>query len=337
MSRIFAPLATVFGVLTILCLTLLVFGFPVVDSLKLMFEGAVGDKFGIHRTIVKSAPLIMVGIGIAIAWRGGVFNIGGEGQLLVGVMLAAAVNQIAPDATQLRFLLLAAAAVGGGLYAWVAAVLFVKRGVSIVISTILLNFIAMQAIAYVVRGPLQEATHSIPQTATLTQAVTFGKPDAQTDLHWGVLIAPIVALVVYLWLMKTPSGFRVRLVGSNDRAARAAKINSASYQTLALVLSGAVCGLAGGVEYVGVSGYAYEGFSPGWGFLGIPVALLGALHPIGVLFSGALFGALVSGAKQLETFGGASFSVIYVVQAAALLGYLALQRVKFSRRRTAEA
>lgn len=317
------------GLLLVVGLALIAFRLPLADSLRLLYEGAFADKFGIHRTIIKSVPLILTGLGIVISWRAGVFNIGGEGQLLVGVCAGA----VAASWTGSLVVILLACIVGGAFYASIAGWLYVKRGVNVVISTILLNFVAIQLVNYLVRGPLQESTHSIPQTTALPTSAMFRILDPQTTLHAGIFLAPIAALCIWLWLQKTPSGFRLRLTGANSMAARAARIPVPRVQFWALVLSGAVCGLAGGVQYVGVSGYLNDQFSPGWGLLGIPVALLGGLHPLGVMASGLYFGALLAGSKNLEAFGAASSSLVFAMQGITVLAFVGLQ--EYSKRKVA--
>jgi simple sugar transport system permease protein len=314
------------GLIGILVITLMVFGLPLGESVALLYDGSIGDKFGIHRTIVKSSPLILVALGLVLAWRAGMYNIGGEGQLITGAIAGAAAFQLLPSIGGLvaNLMILTVSAVGGAAYAGIAAFMYARRGVNVVISTILLNFVALSLLSFVVRGPLQESSKSIPQSETLPGTIMFLRFDPQSDLHAGVLLSVTVSLVLWLWLSYSPSGFRLRLVGSNPNAARAARIDSTSVQVRSLLWSGALCGLAGGVEYVGVSGYLFDGFSPGWGFLAIPVALIGGLHPIGVLGSGLYFGALVAGSKNLEAFGGGKASLIYAMQGIGVLAFVAL-------------
>lgn len=322
-------LAMPLGMLVILVLTIAAFGLPIFDSLDLLYEGALADKFGIHRTLVKSAPLIMVAIGLIVAWRAGMFNIGGEGQLLVGVVAGATVFKLMPGVSGglLNLLVLLTCATAGALYAGFAGYLFVKRGVNIVISTILLNFVAIHLMSYVTLGPLQETNKSIPQTDSLPQSVMFQRVDSQTDLHTGILICFAFAFVAWVWLSYTKSGLNLRLVGSNANAARSARLPVERIQIKAMLISGGLCGLAGGIEYLGVSGYLFQGFSPQWGFLGIPVALLGGLHPIGAVCSGLYFGALISGASNLEKFGQTQSSIVFVIQAIGVLAYVAFRSV----------
>jgi ABC-type uncharacterized transport system permease subunit len=332
-SRWATAIALPLGLLAILCLTLIVLKLPLGDSLRLLYEGALGDKYGIHRTILKSVPLILVAFGVIVAWKGGMFNIGGEGQLVCGVCAGAGAARLAaglswPLSTALILLACCAA---GGIYAGIAAWLHVKRGVNVVISTILLNFVALQLMSYLVRGPLQEAAKKIPQSEPVVAGSMFPVLDPQTGLHGGVFLVPVVAVLVWLWVFRSPSGFRLRLVGANPHAARAAGIPVVRTQATALIWSGALCGLAGGVEYLGVSGYLFDGFSPGWGFLGIPVALVGGLHPFGVLLSGLYFGALFAGSKNLEAFGAASSTLVFMMQGVAVLGFVGLHAMRGKR------
>jgi simple sugar transport system permease protein len=322
------------GLVAILALTIVAFGLPLAPSIQLLFEGAFADKFGIHRTILKSAPLIMVALGTIIAWRAGMFNIGGEGQLVFGVSTGAAMAALAaglPDGLQTPLILISCA-VGGALFAGIAGWLYAVRGVNVVISTILLNFVALHLLNYLVRGPLQNTGGTIPQTEPLSKSVRFGIIDPQTALHTGVLLVPVFAIIVWIWLQSSKSGFQVRLTGENPSAARAARLPVVRIQVLALMLSGALCGMAGGIEYVGSNGILFDDFSPGWGFLGIPVALLAGLHPLGAILSGLFFGALFAGSKNLEAFGATGSALVFAMQGAAVLAFVALGRLAANAR-----
>ncbi len=316
--------------MAVLVLTLVVFGLPVGESLKLVSQGAFGDKFGVARTLVKAIPLLLTGLGIVVAWRGGMFNIGGEGQFIVGAMLSCVLAKLVlrngtPPAFLMISVMLAASVVGGALWAWISAWLFVKRGVEVVISTILLNFIALQFLGWAVSGPLQEAKGQVPLSDLLPSAMMLPRYDRQTDLHAGIFVAILAAFLVWAFLYFTKKGFEVRVVGDSPRAARANLINAGGVQVRAMLWSGALCGLAGGVEYVGVSGQLGGGFSQNWGFLGIPVALLGGLHPLLVPLSAVYFGALFAGSENLARFTPAGPTLIYVIQAAAVLAIVAFR------------
>lgn len=323
----------------ILVITLALAGLPIFSSTKLIFEGAFGNVIGLSRTSVKATPLLLTGLGMVIAWRAGMYNIGGEGQFLVGGLFGACIAKILmfagmPPVIETIAILLASL-IGGAVWASIAAWLFVKRGVQVVISTILLNFVAIQLLSWAVERPLQESKHQLPQTDQLPEAMMLWRPNHQLDLHAGVVVALIVALAIYLVLYRTVFGFRLRLVGANARAARAARVKSKIVQFQALALSGALCGLAGGVEFTGMSGVIGTDLAQGWGFMAIPVALVGGLHPLGVIGSAIFFGGLFAGTENLARFTTGGPTLLYVIQAVAVFGLVAFQ--SFSQRSSPQA
>lgn len=336
-------LLTAAGLLAVLVLSLAVFRLPVGESLKLLWEGAFGDKFALSRTAVKSCPLLLTGLGMVVAWRAGMYNIGGEGQFVVGGIAGAAVAKWAafgphplPGWAGITLILIACCA-GGAAWAWLAGWLYIRRGVAVVISTILLNFVAIQLLGYCVSGPLQQDKHQVPLTETLPDADMLPKLSRQMDVHLGTLLPLVCAVLVFVYLFRTKGGFRVRLVGENPFAARANRINANAAQIQAMLLSGALCGLAGGIEYVGIAGQLGTDFSQQWGFLGIPVALLGALHPLACIGSAVFFGALFAGSENLARFTNAGATLVYVIQAAAVLGFVGFKALSERKKVVVEA
>jgi simple sugar transport system permease protein len=329
------------GLLAILVVVLLAFRLPVMESLQLIAEGAGGDKFGWSRTAVKSTPLLLTGLGMVVAWRSGMYNIGGEGQFVIGALLGCAMARwqgwnALPGWTGTACILVASV-VGGAVWAWFAGWLFVKRGVDVVISTILLNFVALQFLGWAVTGPLQEAKRALPLTDMLPDRLMLPRFDRQMELHLGVAIAVLAAIVVQIFLFATRAGFKVRLVGDNPSAARSNRIDASRMRIQAMLVSGGLCGLAGGIEYTGLAGQLGTGFALGWGFLGIPVALLGLLHPLLLIPSAAFFGALFSGSENLGRFTQAGPTLIYVVQATAVLAVVAMRAMADRRPVATEA
>jgi simple sugar transport system permease protein len=318
---------TAAGLLLIVVVTLWAFGLPVLSSLADLWTGAFGDRFGLARTFVRATPLVFCALGIVVAWRARMYNIGGEGQYVVGGICAAwaAKGLAALHPALLTPAVMLGAAVGGALYAGLAGWLQIKRGVQVVISTILLNFVAIKALSYAVTGPLQQASRQNPMTDELPEAARLARFDLQSDLHAGVFLALVAAFLVTAYLYRTRWGFHLRLTGENPSAARTAHVPVARVQLNAMLLSGALCGLAGGVDYAGLTAQVGLGFSQNWGFLAIPVALLGALHPLGVLLSGVFFGGLLAGSENLAMFSTLGSTVVYVVQAVAVLGFVAIQ------------
>lgn len=326
---------TAIGLFATLALTLLVFGLPVGPSLTALYEGALGDRFGVARTLVRACPLVLCGLGVVIAWKAKVYSIGGEGQYILGGIAGAfAAKLIVPASATLLAsgAILVASAIGGALLAAFAGWLYIRRGVQVVISTILLNFLAVQFLEYVVDGPLQESSRRLPQTERLPDTVMMPRFDPQTDLHAGILLVPIAALLLWVLLSRTPLGFRIRTVGANAEAARVARMPVSRIQMAALAISGGLCGLAGGMDYVGFVGQIGPGFPSDWGFLAIPVALMGGLHPVGCLASGLFFGGLFAGSENLARFNTLGATVVVVMQALAMLGFVGITQWMKRRR-----
>ncbi len=334
MKRFANVLLIAVGLLLAVVLTLWAFGLPVLDSLNDLWIGAAGEGFGRARTLVRSTPLILCALGIVVAWRARMYNIGGEGQYVIGGVCGAWVahsfSGVAPGL--LNPLIILGACTGGALYAGLAAWLHVKRGVQVVISTILLNFIALKILSYVVNGPLQQVSRQSPMTDKLPNEAMFARFDPQSDLHVGVILAYIAAVLVFIHMFGTKGGFRLRLVGENPEAARVAHVPVSRVQFCSMLWSGALCGLAGGVDYAGFIGQVGLGFGQNWGFLSIPVALLGGLHPLGVVFSGVFFGGLFAGSENLAMFNTLGGTVVYVMQAVAVLGFVGIKVWLDSRR-----
>jgi ABC-type uncharacterized transport system permease subunit len=323
---------TVVGLVLVLLLTLAILTPNPFESARLLAVGAFGGEIGITRTLVKWIPLTLAGLGVVVAWRGGMYNIGGEGQFVVGgiagAFAAKPILEAAPGWSVAAPLILGAATLAGAAWGWIAAWLFVRRGVEVVISTILMNFVAIQMLAYLVSGPMRERSGRLPQTDRLPDASALPKFDPRFDLHYGIALALVAAALVYVFLYLTKQGFQLRLVGENARAARANRISAPRGRLLAMSVSGGLCGLAGGVEYMGVTQQLGQGFSQNWGFLAIPVALLAGLHPIGVCLSALYFAAILAGSRNLAGFTADGTVLIYIVQAAAVLGLVALGKYK---------
>lgn len=328
------------GLFVVLVLTLMVFGLPIGKSLALMVQGSFGDKFGISRTIVKTVPLVLTGLGIVVSWRARMYNIGGEGQFLMGGLLGGAFFKVVGPNLPPALLMMgvvASCTVGGALYGWLAGWLYTRRGVETVISTILLNFIALQLLAWAVTGPLQEPSRALPQSDALPSAAMLPKFNPQMDLNAGVFVALGAMALVTLYLFWTKGGFELQVVGANARVARANRIDSKRVQEQSMLISGALCGLAGGVELTGLAGRLDTSFSQQWGFLAIPVALLGGLHPVYVLLSALYFGALLASSDQLSRFTPAGSTLIYVIQAVAVLGLVGVQSIRMRKLAPPEA
>ena len=286
---------------------LLTLGADPLKAYSAMLQGAAGSVSGITQTLVKATPLLLVGLGITIAFRGGVINIGGEGQLIVGALAATAMALAFPEwpGVILLPLALAAGVAGGAAWGGVPGVLKARLGVNEILSTIMMNQIAIQLSNYLLRGPMIDPAEiargtQIAQSAQLPQQVWLIRLVPRTLLNGGAIIAVVMAVLVYIFLWRTTIGYRIRAVGLNAEAARYAGIRVPVYQALALVLGGAFAGLAGAVEVLGVQHRMLEGLSGGYGFSGIVAALFGKLHPLGAIPASILFGGLLVGADKMQ-------------------------------------
>lgn len=326
--------------LVVVLLSLLVAGgYPVGAALTALWSGSLGSWYALSSaTLVRAIPLMLTGCAVAVAFRAGVFNIGAEGQFLAGTAAATAVALALPNAGYASALLaLAAGAIAGGAWAGIAAVLRARFGVLEVISTIMLNFIALHAVSYLVRGPLQEPTHIYPQTSTIAEAIQLARIPGAGRLHIGLLLA-LVLLVSCGWVFRrTAAGFRVIAVGESPTTAESAgRIDAKRVMSRAFVASGALAGLAGAIEILGVTYALYENISPGYGFTAIAVALLAGLDPWRVILSATLFAALEAGAGAMQRDANVPSTVVTVVEALMILAVVGAQTVRWRASRTAD-
>lgn len=297
-------------------------------ALAALLQGAFGSADAWSEVGVRTCPLLLTGLAVAIAFRAGIWNIGAEGQLLVGaVMVAWLGSHLGAWPPWLATpLALAAAALGGAAWAGVAGVLRTTRGVDEVISTIMLNFIALGLVGWLVHGPLMEAAGAYPQSDAVADAVRLPRLVAGYRLHAGLPVALLAVAAGWLLLFRTALGFEMRAAGLNLVAARLAGLRTTGALLRALAISGALAGLAGGVEVSAITFRLYENFSPGYGFTAIAVALLGRLHPLGVVLAAALFGALDVGSTAMQRVAGVSSVLVSAIQAIVILALLALEQ-----------
>ena len=282
--------------------------------------------------IVRSVPLILTGLAVGLSFRAGVFNLGAEGQLLVGAAASAAVSIKLSGLT--GFLVLPAAltagAIAGALWAALAAELKRRFHVLEIISTIMLNFVAIHLVSFLVRGPMQEPTHIYPQTVTIAENARLPIIVADTRLHAGFIIALALAFLLSWIFKRTEVGFRIRAVGASPRAAESsAMIDVRRISWAVFCVSGAIAGLAGAIEVNGVTFALYENISPGYGYTAIAVALIAGLNPLGIIVSGIFFGSLETAASALQRDFAIPSSIAGMIEASfilAMLGFAAVRK-----------
>lgn len=341
-DRLFDALLPVLATLLALAVgavLLVLLGKNPVEAYSALFEGAFGSVSGITQTLTKATPLLLVALGICIAFRGGVINIGGEGQIIVGAIAstAAALALAALPAILLIPLTLAAGVLAGAIWGGIAGVLKARFGVNEILTTVMLNAIALQLMNFLLRGPMLDpaqiaAGTFVPQSATLPEHVWLWRWKPYL-LHAGLFLAILLAIGVYIFLWRTTIGYRIRAVGLNPSAARYAGIPVRRYMALAMILSGAFAGLAGAVEVTGVHHRMIEGLSGGYGFSGIVAALFGKLHPLGAIPASVIFGGLLVGADKMQRTVQVPNSLVVVINGLIVLfvvasDYFVKQRAK---------
>lgn len=295
---------------------ILILGENPFQAYGVLLQGAFGSPVALTVSLTKSVPLILTGLAISIAMKCRVFNIGAEGQLLVGGFAAAYVGFTFELPAPLHVLACLMAAIAGGMiWSAIAAYLKYKRNVHVVISTIMLNYIAMALIGFFINGPFNDTTSTANTTYRIFDSAKLpALLPRPLSLNFGFIIAIIMIVLVYFLFNKTTTGYEMRAVGFNPNASNVAGINVQKNKFLALLLSGALAGLAGGIEITGSLNRAVEGFSSGYGFNGIPVALMANNNPFAIFFSALLFGAMRNGALSMQIQLGISQNIVDIIQ-----------------------
>lgn len=312
-------------------------------ALTAILAGSVGSPDSLVETILRATPLVFTGLSVALAFRAGIWNIGAEGQFLMGMLASVSVAAAggAQGGWPVLLAALAAGAAAGAAWAGIAAWMLVRRGAPEVITTILLNFIAVYAISFLVRGPLRDPTsisdwsRQAPNGVRLPHLLDPLPFDLSpwNRLHFGVLIALACGGALAFFLARARGGYQMRLLGASSSAARHAGMSVGAVATRAMLLSGLVAGLGGAVELTGVVHrlYNYAPGAPGYGYSGIAVALVGGLHPAGSVAAGLFFGALDAGCSQMQRSAGISSHVAYVIQGMVVLAILIAPRAPAGR------
>ncbi len=301
------PLLAVVFALVVGAVILLLLRVNPLEAYAAMIAGAFGTLSGVTQSFAKATPLLLVGLGICIAFRASVINIGAEGQIILGALAATWFSLT--FRTWAGWLLIPttmmAGFAAGALWGFIPGILKARWGVNEILSTVMLNVVAQQILIAMLHGPLIdpagiEAGTYLAQSEQLPVQVWLPKLVPQTLMHTGVIVAVMLAVVVYVFLWRTTIGYRIRAVGLSPDASRYAGIRVPLYQALALTLAGGFAGLAGVVEVIGVQHRLLDGITSGYGFSGIVAALFGGLHPLGTIPASYLFGSLLVGADKMQ-------------------------------------
>jgi ABC-type uncharacterized transport system permease subunit len=293
-----------------------------------LIQGAYGSPSAWSETFVWATPYIFAGLAVALAFKGGLFNIGAEGQLAFGAVATAWVGYALPDILGIQIpmiihlpLAIGAGILVGALWAAIPGALRAYAGGSEVINTIMMNYIALNITSFLLNGPMKDKNplNVIARTPEIAAGARIPTIIEGFRVHWGFPLALLVAFLVWYLLWKTTLGFEIRTVGTNPDAAKYAGMNYKRIIVLTMALSGLLAGLAGAVEVTGLN-YRHElGFSMGYGFDAIAIALLGRTHPLGVVLAAILFAGMRNGATRMQFLTQIPVDIISVIQALILL------------------
>ncbi len=329
LQAIAIPLLAILTAVVVGSIFLLAYGYNPLEAYRGLVDGAFGSSRGWTRTLLNMVPFIFAGLSVAFAFKGGLFNIGAEGQLFIGSICAAYVGfafEGLPLAVHLPLALLSGA-LGGALWGSIPGFLKAYTGAHEVITTIMFNYIGIIFTGYLVSGPLQAQGTIVPQTPNVLDSARLPLI-TENGLHLGVLLAIIAAVVIWWLIWKTPFGYELRMVGLNPNAGAYAGVNVKRITVITMAVAGLLAGLAGTVETLGRNYYFAPGFNVGYGFDSITIALLAKNHPIGVILTAFLFGAMNAGATRMQRLSDVPTEIIQVVQALILMFVAADQIIR---------
>jgi len=300
-----------------------------------LLQGSLGSWDRIAVALNKATPYLLTGVGVALCFRARVINIGGEGQIALGGLAATWIALRFPQAPAvvLPALALGAGALAGALWAGLAAAIRLRQGVHEVLLTLLLNFVGVLIVSEALQGDLGEPGAGFPQSALLARAAWLPHPLPKTDLHVGIFLATATVVAAHVVLWRTPFGFRLRVLGASARAAAYVGISPARTFLSVMLLAGGLAGVSGAVEILGVHYRLIEGFSTGFGFNAVAIALLAALNPLAVLPAGLFFGFLETGALAMQRAVGVPSPLVAVIQGLTMVFVLSAMGLTAGRER----
>lgn len=328
-------------VLSVTSGTLLVIGLFVLIAGKDPFQAAgvllgrsLGSLNGLAEVAVRAVPLTLAGLGIAFAFKARMFNVGADGQLIVGAILAVLVATTLPGLTPWLLLpiFLVVGAAGGAAWGGLAGWLRVKYNASEIIVTIMLNYIALQILSWAIRGPMQESMKVFPRSDAVPDGIVLQVIAEGTRLHSGLFIAIAAAILAFIVMRYSMFGYQLMAVGSSRSAARVGGADDGRIMTLSMVVSGAFAGLAGAVEILGIHGRLQDDFASGVGITAIAVALLGRLNPLAIPLAAFLFGVISVGAGGLQRDMGVPLPLINIIEGLVIVAFLVSAHFTSARR-----
>lgn len=293
-------------------------------SFGALWDGAFGDWRAVWKTLVKATPLILTGVAAAVAFRARIWNIGAEGQLFAGAIVAYGASLWIghfPSLIAVTLMFVAGAA-GGALYGGLAGYIRARFNVNEVLTTVMLNYVIIYLLSFFLTGPWRDPQSFSQQSPKVVDVTFLPNLLAGTKLHFGFLVALAAAVVVHIIITRTSLGYEIRAVGMNEKASRFKGINVERTVVMVMLISGAIAGLAGVTEVFGVHGRIKPDISVGFGFTGIVIAILASLNPIAVMFIAVIFGGFVNGGIRLQVATGVPSTLTDAIQAIILLFFL---------------
>jgi general nucleoside transport system permease protein len=317
------PLLAVVTAFALGAVLIVVTGGDVLRAYLGLWEGSFGRPQSISETLVWTTPYILGGLAVALAFKAGLFNIGVEGQIAWGALASVYVGYSVAGLPSFVHIVLAilAGCLAGALWGAIPGILKARTGAHEVIVTIMLNYVAIQMTSFLLSGPMKDPNPliAVAQTPKILESARLPPIFDTFRVHWGFPLAILVAIGIYWMLQRTTFGFEIRTVGANPFAARYAGMGVGRTIILTMAISGALAGLAGTLEVIGLNYYHTPGFSVGYGFDSIAVALLGRSHPLGVIPAALLFGALGAGASRMQFLSQIPIDVIRLIQGLVLV------------------
>jgi simple sugar transport system permease protein len=313
------PLFTVLAALGVSAIALVALGVNPIEAYQIMFLDTLLSEFGVQETLIEAVPLILAGLAVYLPLRANLWNIGAEGQLLLGAVAGTWVGlNVSLPSVLLIPLMFVAAAVAGGVWAGIPALLKAKWDINEIITTLLLTFVASNILSYLVRGPMQSTTGNFPQTEVFSSAAQLPILPA-LDVHSGLLVAIVAIIGLYVWLSRTRFGFEISFIGSNPAAAQQAGMSKTKVYLFVLVAGGVLAAFSGLSEIAGNQSRLRAAFDPGYGFTAIPIALLGRNSAINVGIAAVFFAVLFVGGDSVSIVLGVPAALIEIIQALIIL------------------
>ena len=321
LSAVFVPLLSILLAFVIGAIIMAALGANPFEAFSYLFKGSFGTINAFGNTLNKATPLIFTGLCACFAYKCGVFNLGGEGQFIMGAITACVVALVLGDkgieGPLVCVLCLVLGTIMGGIWGFIPGILKITRGQNEMIISIMLNYVATLFMGVIYTNWMRDA--SVPQTLPVPKASQLARVFPRLRFTWGFVIAVVVGILMWFFLFKTSGGFKIRAVGYNQTAARFNGFPVLKLMFISFIVSGAVAGLGGAAELMGTQFRLINGFGAGYGFDGVSMALIGQLNPIATIIVAIFFAALRVGSTTMQAASGVPTSVSDIIQALVII------------------